>query len=106
MDKQTSKLLTYFVMWAISGVALLFFNLGLVFGNNSNLGRDSMAVSFFIWSYILLLIHKQQKKVEGQDRKELSSILSLATVSRPSYSSAISSRMGAIILQGPHHSAQ
>ncbi len=35
-----------------------------------------------------------------------SSILSFAIFSRPEYSSEISSRMGAIILQGPHHSAQ
>src|SRR5690606_2300898 len=36
----------------------------------------------------------------------LSSTLSLATVRRPAYSEATSSRMGAIILQGPHHAAQ
>src|SRR3954468_7075079 len=36
----------------------------------------------------------------------LSSTLSLATDSLPVCSSAISPRMGAIILQGPHHSAQ
>ena len=30
----------------------------------------------------------------------------LAIFTRPSYSPAISSRTGAIILQGPHHSAQ
>ena len=35
-----------------------------------------------------------------------SSILTLATVTRPSISVASSSRNGAIILQGPHHSAQ
>src|ERR1700704_1746377 len=35
-----------------------------------------------------------------------SSMLSLAMRKRPWYSPAISSRMGAIILQGPHHSAQ
>src|SRR5690606_26357462 len=36
----------------------------------------------------------------------LSSMLILAMVTRPSISAAISSRAGAIILQGPHHSAQ
>jgi len=36
----------------------------------------------------------------------LSSTLSLETVSLPDCSVAISSRIGAIILQGPHHSAQ
>src|SRR5476649_1156929 len=35
-----------------------------------------------------------------------SSMLSLATFRRPEYSEAIWSRAGAIILQGPHHSAQ
>src|SRR5215510_13584699 len=35
-----------------------------------------------------------------------SSILTLPTFTLPSYSLASSSRMGAIILQGPHHSAQ
>src|SRR5947207_2608312 len=35
-----------------------------------------------------------------------SSILTLATVTRPAISVASSSRNGAIILQGPHHSAQ
>ena len=35
-----------------------------------------------------------------------SSMFSLQTLSLPSYSSAISSRTGAIILHGPHHSAQ
>src|SRR5207302_8821030 len=35
-----------------------------------------------------------------------SSMLSLATVTRPAISLARSSRNGAIILQGPHHSAQ
>src|SRR5260221_7376132 len=35
-----------------------------------------------------------------------SSMLSLATVTLPVISAAISSRAGAIILQGPHHSAQ
>src|SRR5215467_413848 len=35
-----------------------------------------------------------------------SSTLSLAIVRRPLYSPATSSRIGAIILQGPHHSAQ
>ena len=35
-----------------------------------------------------------------------SSMLTLATVTRPSISVANSSRNGAIILQGPHHSAQ
>ena len=35
-----------------------------------------------------------------------SSMFSLATLSLSPYSFAISSRMGAIILQGPHHSAQ
>ena len=35
-----------------------------------------------------------------------SSMLSLATFRRPAYSWATSSRIGAIILQGPHHSAQ
>src|SRR6185437_10527760 len=35
-----------------------------------------------------------------------SSMLSLAILRRSSYSPAISSRIGAIILQGPHHSAQ
>src|SRR6516162_4897663 len=35
-----------------------------------------------------------------------SSMLILATLIRPWYSLAISSRIGAIILQGPHHSAQ
>src|SRR5580765_6804250 len=35
-----------------------------------------------------------------------SSILTLATVRRPAMSAASSSRNGAIILQGPHHSAQ
>ncbi|CSA77869.1 Uncharacterised protein [Vibrio cholerae] len=34
------------------------------------------------------------------------SIFSLPIVSLPAYSSATSSRIGAIILQGPHHSAQ
>src|ERR1700733_12153251 len=37
---------------------------------------------------------------------ELSSILSMAIRILSLYSPAISSRMGAIILQGPHHSAQ
>lgn len=36
----------------------------------------------------------------------LSSTLSLATLSRPAYSVEISSSNGAIILHGPHHSAQ
>ena len=36
----------------------------------------------------------------------LSSMLSLAILSRPASSWAISSRVGAIILHGPHHSAQ
>src|SRR3546814_17925934 len=36
----------------------------------------------------------------------LSSMLILAMVTRPSISAAISSSAGAIILQGPHHSAQ
>src|SRR3546814_14117184 len=36
----------------------------------------------------------------------LSSMLILATVTRPPISAAISSKAGAIILQGPHHSAQ
>src|SRR5699024_2515435 len=36
----------------------------------------------------------------------LSSTLSLPMVTRPAYSPAASSRMGAIILQGPHHAAQ
>ncbi|CFW40011.1 Uncharacterised protein [Bordetella pertussis] len=35
-----------------------------------------------------------------------SSTFSLATVRRPAYSAATSSRMGAIILQGPHQAAQ
>src|SRR5690606_3641971 len=35
-----------------------------------------------------------------------SSMFSLHTFSLPAYSSATSSRTGAIILQGPHHSAQ
>src|SRR6266852_367660 len=35
-----------------------------------------------------------------------SSMLSLATLRRPAYSAAIWSSAGAIILQGPHHSAQ
>src|ERR1043165_4514145 len=35
-----------------------------------------------------------------------SSMLSLAILTLPSYSAASSSRMGATILQGPHHSAQ
>jgi hypothetical protein len=35
-----------------------------------------------------------------------SSIFSLATFSLPAYSPTISSRIGAIILHGPHHSAQ
>jgi len=35
-----------------------------------------------------------------------SSMLSLATLRRPAYSCAICSRAGAIILHGPHHSAQ
>ena len=35
-----------------------------------------------------------------------SSTLTLAIVIRPSYSSAISSRIGAKALHGPHHSAQ
>jgi len=35
-----------------------------------------------------------------------SSMLSLATFIRPAYSYAISSRIGAIILHGPHQSAQ
>src|ERR1700691_665544 len=35
-----------------------------------------------------------------------SSMLILATLTRSWYSPAISSRIGAIILQGPHHSAQ
>ena len=39
-------------------------------------------------------------------RSGFSSTLSLATVILPACSTAISSRMGAIILHGPHHSAQ
>ena len=39
-------------------------------------------------------------------RLRISSMLILATVTCPVYSVAISSRIGAIILQGPHHSAQ
>ena len=35
-----------------------------------------------------------------------SSTLTFAIVIRPSYSSAISSRIGAKALHGPHHSAQ
>src|SRR5690606_25353201 len=35
-----------------------------------------------------------------------SSTLSLAMITRPSYALAASSSRGAIILQGPHHSAQ
>src|SRR5437588_9704981 len=48
-----------------------------------------------------MLITSKRRAVSG-----LSSTLSLATVSLPWCSDAISSSAGAIILQGPHHSAQ
>jgi hypothetical protein len=48
-----------------------------------------------------MLITSKRRAMSG-----LSSTLSLATESLPACSVAISSRMGAIILHGPHHSAQ
>src|SRR4051794_12212041 len=48
-----------------------------------------------------MLITSKRRAVSG-----LSSTLSLAICSRPDCSLAISSRAGAIILHGPHHSAQ
>ena len=44
--------------------------------------------------------------VRGDYDNNLSSILSLPITTFPSYSSARSVNMGAIILHGPHHSAQ
>ena len=48
-----------------------------------------------------MLITSKRRAMSG-----LSSTLSLAIFSLPACSSAISSRIGAIILHGPHHSAQ
>jgi hypothetical protein len=48
-----------------------------------------------------MLITSKRRAVSG-----FSSTFSLAIVSLPAFSAAISSRIGAIALQGPHHSAQ
>src|SRR5262249_44692121 len=40
------------------------------------------------------------------ERDWFSSTLTFATLTEPAFSRAISSKRGAIILQGPHHSAQ